>query len=313
MINAIALIIGLAVSASGIFWFKHSFFRRIEPPLEHRNWSPSIIPPDDLPPALACLLTEKFRIGTALVSTIFDLATRGVIEFEGSDDIVIRKNQSKERYSFERLVTDKFATYPYSSRIPSWQLLSIMITFHTLVENEAVQMGLFKDKPSKHINRLALLVCLPMLYIAVAGLIYWDMNLSYITFGWFPFAAILIIAVLAFLFIGRSLKRTDKGENEYYLWKSYKNYLKSLPMHQELSVNDKYKWNGCLGYALAFNGMRRWIKIHNFNNIPIPDWYKPELSIIHAETRKSDSPMSNDDRRGFIKIIKWMELWLRDD
>jgi hypothetical protein len=70
-------------------------------------------PPDDLPPALVCLITGNSRTGDSFLATIFDLANKNIIRLEHSIEYgryrspkMVRVSE-KEKYQFEKIVTQK--------------------------------------------------------------------------------------------------------------------------------------------------------------------------------------------------------------
>jgi hypothetical protein len=289
--NIAALLLGLVIiPGMGYLWIRKT--RRQENLWLKQYSIPKLLdyPPDDLPPALVCLIKGNCSDGDSFLATIFDLANKNIVRLEHNiesgkilSDKLVLVNE-KEKYQFEKFITQKSVS-SIRELLPLVGKASLTTSkYLKLVEEEAINQGYFKDRPVKSQNRIALTVMFPLFIFALISMYYLGQYYPEITLIWLPCLSIFISGFLPVFF--RSTGLTEKGFVEATKWRSFYRYLKITLRRKNLTETEISKWNEYLPYAQIFFLNKKWLKAARKNNVIPPSWYKITLENEYSGSKK---------------------------
>lgn len=245
-------------------------------------------PPSDLPPALAGTLVDEKADLQDIISTVVDLARRGVIEMEEHENKILGITASRtftfRRVSetnaslreFERqLIKDMFgARQEIELDDLNQKFYSYIPTLQRKLYEEVVKEGLFPISPKAVRGRY--------LGLGIAGLVL-SIGVGFCAGTMIdrvdailcPFIAVAMAAGALILASGSMPVKTRKGAEEAAKWRAFKTYLQNTERFADLkNVTDQFEQ--FLPYAIAFGLERGWInKFSRIPSTPIPRWYIP--------------------------------------
>lgn len=245
-------------------------------------------PPSDLPPGLAGTLVDEKVDLQDIMSTVVDLARRGVIEMEEQEKSVFGLKVSKD-FVFRRVSEstedlreyEKLLIEEMFGRRTEIDLDDLREKFYTAIPKlqrkiykAAVEEGFFPASP-KAIRGRYMGVGIAALVIAfgagVCSLTFADRAEAVLC----PFVS-LGIASIALIIASRVMPaKTRKGAEEAAKWNAFKDYLKNIDRYADLeNVADQF--DQYLPYSIAFGLERSWInKFSRVPSTPVPGWYIP--------------------------------------
>jgi len=285
------IVLGLVIGLGGplgmyYLWYTRGRDPQIGPVPEYLSE-----PPSDLPPALIGTLVDEKADLRDVMSTIIDLARRGyvVIEetqnegvfgFGRSSEFTFKRTDkaTDDLYSFERRIMDKI----FSGGKMERSMDSMKNTFYTeipLIQNDLNELmvtnGLMKEKPTttrgKWTGGGILLIVLAVFggVAAVAGIEGLTPALLCIPAA-VGFAGIIMASVGNYMPV-----KTHKGAEEAAKWNAFREYLQNLEKYGNVE-EAKTRFDQYLAYAVAYGLDRTWIqRFSKLDDMPIPIWYYP--------------------------------------
>jgi uncharacterized membrane protein len=248
-------------------------------------------PPSNLPPAIVGTLLDEQADLRDVMSTIIDLARRGYIVMEESQEDGLFGIGKVSKFVFKR--TDKEVTdlRAFEKRMINGifaggqmerTLESLTNKFYTYIpqlQNDLYQAmvteELFTTKPS---TTRSMWSGLGVVLLVVA-----------FGFGFFGISlvenvssAILCLPVsvglvgFVAMIVGRHMPaKTKKGAEEAAKWNAFREYLRNLDKYDNVEAAAKH-FDDYLAYAIAFGIDRLWVrKFTQLQTVPIPTWYYP--------------------------------------
>jgi uncharacterized membrane protein len=246
-------------------------------------------PPSDLPPAVAGTLVDEQVDLQDIISTVVDLARRGVIEMEEHESKFLGITTSRD-FTFRRKADHSESLRPYERVLIeemfgsrneielsdlSQKFYSAIPRLESELYKETVSQKLFPISPKSIRGRYLGLgiaggvLTVTLGFCAMAGLPYPVEAMVC------PFIAMLAVSV-ALAVAGRAMPtKTRFGAEEAAKWRAFKNYLRNAERFADLKeVTDQF--DRYLPYAIAFGLEHTWIgKFSHIPDTPIPRWYVP--------------------------------------
>jgi uncharacterized membrane protein len=157
--------------------------------------------------------------------------------FDGNDQLKSDNNEEFVEVSTKDLKKSK-------------TLFGKIVKFNTMVEEEVVNGGMYKTKPTEELNK------------------------NY-TFTWLGLATLNIPLALIGVFLGKNIvKRTEKGIEKYSEAFSLFNFLKSQDEQLNFQSKNQMFFEKLLPYAAAFGVEKIWAERFKDISIVKPDWYE---------------------------------------
>jgi hypothetical protein len=250
------------------------------------TWS-SVIPPDDLPPALAGAVAANGHVQLEhAMAALFGLAERGAVSIKEdpkrtwgvrSFDIT-RGPRGASLARHESVLLDvifKDQTQHVSLSKARTALTRGWKSFRSAVESELREAGLLDAGRAAHRRRYLVLGTV-LLVIALAA---FGLCLPFINrFGPFPMllpAAILLVALASYIFASSETPLSNEGVRRGEAWRGYKAHLKSPqdaepPWGASASAEARI-----LPYAVALGLAAAWAKWMKKRNVQLPAWFQP--------------------------------------
>lgn len=247
-------------------------------------------PPDDLPAPIAGALVDEKADLQDVISTITDLARRGVLRMEEQQKEGFLGIGSGRDFIF-RLADESKATRPYEQTLikgifsgaTERRMADLRQRFYTYIPtlqaelyDELVRAGFFPSNPNAtRRNWLGLgIVALIISFVVACGLL--TVLGDYSTLAICPGLA-LIATALGLIFVAPHMPRkTAKGAEEAAKWLAFKRYLQTIEKHGDLAeVKDKFE--GFLPYGIAFGLERSLINKFKAVDAPAPSWWGPVI------------------------------------
>ena len=247
-------------------------------------------PPSDLRPAVVGSLVDERVDLRDIMSTLIDLADRGYLVIEETQNEGLFGIGSSSEFEFKRTDKPTSDLRPFEQRLiesvfrsrMERTLNSMRNTFYSAIPrlqndlyDELVSEGLFASNPNSTRNMWGLLGGL-LLFLAVFGGIFAASLLDTLstTLLCVPFAVGLVGFVA--LIVGQAMPaKTRKGAEEAAKWKAFEEYLRNMDRYQDVGEAAQH-FAANLPYAVAFGLDRSWIRrFSQVDYVPIPPWYFP--------------------------------------
>lgn len=245
-------------------------------------------PPSDLPPAIAGTLVDEKADLQDIISTVVDLARRGVIEMEEHENKILGitasrtftfrrvPNSTESLRDFERqLVNDMFGTRNEIELDDLNQKFYTYIpTLQRKLYDDVVKEGLFPVSP-KAIRGRYLGLGIAGLVLAVGTGFCAGTMIDRVDAILCPFIGAAVAAGALMIASGSMPVKTRRGAEEAAKWRAFKTYLQNTERFADLqNVTDQFE--RFLPYAIAFGLERSWInKFSRIPTTPMPGWYIP--------------------------------------
>ncbi len=249
-------------------------------------------PPSDLPPAIVGSLVDEKVDVRDIMSTIIDLARRGYMVMEETQEsgvFGIGVNRSftfkrtdkpldKELRGYEKRVMKKI----FSGGEMERELDSLKNKFYSVIPQvksdlykELVSEELFKTDPETTrkiwgVIGFGLLIAAGLLFFLIVS----SVESGMASLICLPIS--LLIAAGTTLIVGQFMPaKTRKGAEDAAKWDAFREYLSNLEKYGTLEEASA-RFDEYLPYAVAFGIDRSWVKkFSRVDNMPIPYWYYP--------------------------------------
>lgn len=270
-------------------------------------------PPDGLPPGVLGTLIDEQADMKDVVATIVDLARRGYMRIEeseerswlglGARDFIFRRGEASidRLRPYERTIVDGILPRGSNER----SLKDLQNKFYTRLPEiqrklyeEMISQGFFRSRPDKvrglwrGLGLAVIIGGIALGFFTAAPL----MQLASLS----PclFVALAVTGGALLLAGGHMPAKTRKGAEAAAKWKAFKKYLTDIDKFTDVAqageLFDRY-----LPYAIAFGLKDSWIfKFSAQPATPIPGWYIPYGPWLHPTRRGGPIPASVGGRGG---------------
>ena len=252
------------------------------------TWA-SLIPPDDLAPALAGTLVTNGHVQLQhAMAALFGLAERGVVAIreqpKGTFGVrqfeITRGAGASNLAPHESALLDiLFKGHGVSGHISLSKARTAMMrqwkTFRAAVDGEMHDAGLTDARRRAHRNRYVILGVIGMIVAAAAFVA----SLPFVDrFGTWPMLvalAVLLVSFASFIFSASETPLSNEGVRRGDAWRGYQRHLKNP---QEIEP----RWGASasaeariLPYAVALGLAAAWAKFMKKRNVQLPAWFQP--------------------------------------
>lgn len=307
---AVSLIIGLG----GTLLLYSMYLRRGRDPVV--GVVPTFLnePPSDLPPAVVGTLVDERADPRDAISTIIDLAHRGYMAIEETQNEGIFGFGKSSTFTFKRSdksleglrgFEQKLMNKLFGGDRMERTMDSLRNTFYTTISEiqgdlyrELVTEGMFDRNPDSTRNGWS---ALAIIIIAIAGVIGFAM---FSMAEQYSFVLLLLPIAIGFvgvvaMIVGPAMPaKTRKGAEEAAKWKAFYEYLRNLEKYAQVEgATDQFE--RYLPYAVAFGLDKSWInKFSQVPQVPIPYWYYPTYYGPYRRGYVPGTPMGGFGRGG---------------
>lgn len=248
-------------------------------------------PPSDLPAAIVGALVDEKADTRDIISTLVDLAQRGYLVFEETQESGLFGLSRTSKFTFKRTdkpVDDlrhyerKMLAHIFTGLQMERTLDSLQNRFYAYLPGlkkelyeELVKEKFFDESPNKTRNRYTGIGALILVASMIAGFFGAGLAESFTeTVMILPFT--IGIGAVALIIAGNYMPtKTQLGAEEAAKWDAFREYIRNLERYDDAEgVADKF--DKYLPYAVAFGIDREWIR--RFSRIPttpMPTWYFP--------------------------------------
>ncbi len=264
-------------------------------------------PPSDLPPAIVGTLVDERADPRDAISTIIDLAHRGYLAIEESQNEGVFGLGRSSTFTFKRsdkpLEGLRDFEQTLMNRLFGMNRLertmdSLRNTFYTVITqmqgqlyNDLVKEELFATNPD---STRTMWSAIGVIILALAGVSAFALfgladRYSYVII--LPSVALGVVGVVAFIIGPAMPAKTRKGAEEAAKWKAFYEYLRHLDKYAQVeNVSDQFE--RYLPYAVAFGLDKSWIHLFSqVSSMPIPYWYYPTYIGPYRGGYIAGSPM----------------------
>jgi hypothetical protein len=245
-------------------------------------------PPSELPPGMVGTLLDERADMEDIMSTLLDLARRGVLEIEEEKEPGFLGIGSTTDFIY-RLKPNNVALRPYENlfvksffgKKDEVRLSDLKNKFHaslaglrSALYQEVVREGLFKESPDAVRSRYG---CLGM--GALGATFFAGMFLLGIAGSLSSFAICiplgLGVTAIGLIILARYMPvRTERGADEHARWSAFKRYLQNLEKYTKVEEATDI-FSQYLPYAVAFGLEQSFIRKFEAVQAPPPTWWIP--------------------------------------
>jgi hypothetical protein len=247
----------------------------------------STAPPDSMPPAIAGALAANGRVSLAhAMATLFSIADRGAIVIKEEPRTFGQRTFTLDRRGarlapvrHEQVALDLVfgGTHEQERQVSlskaRRRLQSHIGRFRDAVHEEMATMGLV-DARRKAVHARYGAVALGLLLLGAAGLFIVAVALVPQYRGW-PLivpAAVIVVALVGFIFQGATTQLSDAGERAGERWRAYQRHLKEVAREQaHLGAESP---SGVLPFAVALGLAAVWAKFARTRPSLVPPWFE---------------------------------------
>ena len=249
------------------------------------TWA-SLIPPDDLAPALAGTIVSNGHVHLQhAMAALFGLAERGVIAikeqpkgtFGGRQFDITRGARTAHLAPHESTLLDilfKDAGQTSLSKART-AMMRQWKTFRAAVEAEMHDAGLTDTRRRAHRKRYVTLGVIAMIAAAAACLA----ALPFVDrFGAWPMLvalAILLVAFASFIFAAAETPLSNEGVRRGEAWRGYQRHLKDPQQIEPRWGASAAAEARILPYAVALGLAAAWAKFMKKRHVQLPAWFQP--------------------------------------
>lgn len=247
-------------------------------------------PPSDLPPGIVGTLIDERADLQDILATILDLARRGFIKIEetqepgflgigSTTDFVYRK--TKDRPDLLRPYEITLMSKLFGGKGKEVKLSSLKEKFYTALPAlrkelyaAVVDEGFFKESPDTTRSRYG---CLGAVALVAAFGLLMVMTAAFIELSGAVICVPLGAGVIAIglVILARYMpRRTEKGAEAYARWVAFKRYLQNLEKYTKVEEAAE-SFDSYLPYAVAFGLEKGFIRQFQSVDAPAPTWWVP--------------------------------------
>ncbi len=265
-------------------------------------------PPSDLPPAIVGTLIDERADPRDAISTIIDLAHRGYLAIEESQNEGVFGIGRSSTFTFKR--SDKpldglrdfeqtMMSHLFGSGSMERTMDSLRNRFYMVISQiqnqlyqDLVTEQLFENNPN---STRAIWVGIAVVILAVAlvlGFILLPLVKRYgFALALLPIA-VGFVGVVAVMIGPAMPAKTRKGAEESAKWKAFFEYLQHLEKYTTVEEASQ-QFEQYLPYAVAFGLDKSWIhKFSRVQSMPIPYWYYPTYIGPYRRGYIAGTPMT---------------------
>ena len=307
LINLGVIAISMLIAIGGALFFYLLYLRKGRDPKIGPVPSYLSEPPSDLPPAIVGTLVDERADPRDAISTIIDMAHRGYLAIEESQNEGVFGLGRSSTFTFKRSDKPLDGLRPFENtlmnRLFSGNKLertmdSLRDKFYTVISQ--IQSDLYKELVTEHLfdtnpdSTRTMWGAIAIIILALAvvlGFVLFSLTDKYGMLLILPPVAIGFVGVAALLIGPAMPAKTRKGAEEAAKWKAFYEYLLHLEKYAQVEEAAE-QFERYLPYAVAFGLDKTWI--HKFSRVsamPIPYWYYPTYVGPYRRGYIAGSPM----------------------
>ncbi|MFN8564178.1 MAG: DUF2207 domain-containing protein [Anaerolineae bacterium] len=307
LVNLGILALSLFVAIGGALFFYTLYMRKGRDPQIGPVPTYLSEPPSDLPPAIVGTLVDERADPRDAISTIIDLAHRGYLAIEESQNEGVLGFGRSSEFTFKRSDKALEGLRPFESTMMrrlfggstmERTMNSLRNKFYMVISEiqsdlyqELVTEKLFDTSPS---TTRAVWSGIGVAIIALAvilGFVLFPLTDRYGMLLVLPPIAIGFVAVAA-LIVGPAMPaKTRTGAEEAAKWKAFYEYLRNMEKYSTVEEAAS-QFERYLPYAVAFGLDRTWInRFKNLSYVPVPYWYYPTYMGPYRRGYMAGTPM----------------------
>jgi uncharacterized membrane protein YgcG len=284
---AVSLIIGIG----GTLFFYSMYMRKGRDPVIGVVPTYLSEPPSDLPPAVVGTLVDERADQRDAISTIIDLAHKGYMAIEETQNEGVLGFGRSSSFTFKRSdkplsdlrgFEQKMMNKLFGGDRMERTMDSLRYTFYTTIAEiqgdlyrELVTEGLFETNPDSTRNGWSALSIIILAIAGVVGFALFSLAERYSYVLLLLPIAIGVVGVAAMIVGPAMPAKTRKGAEEAAKWKAFYEYLRNLEKYTQVEEATS-QFERYLPYAVAFGLEKTWIgTFTRVPTMPIPYWYYP--------------------------------------
>lgn len=243
-------------------------------------------PPDNLSPAEVGILTHGRIRPKELLSSVVDLANRGILGIDDKDgELIIYKKQIKDQNLWQNLrpfeaaiINELFGnkkilnTASEISTRDGKELFNKKVTkIYEDLYGSVAAMGLFEKNPAATHWRYRI-TGIAMFFLGTLGFFYGTIKFADPKFTLFFWAAMIGISLITIFMAGKISTRAASGRTELAKWLGFRNFL-GLPRPLSLMDARELEFQKYLPYAIALDVEYEWAARFSKTDFELPEWY----------------------------------------
>ncbi|MFN8471266.1 MAG: DUF2207 domain-containing protein [Anaerolineae bacterium] len=313
--NLAALALAIFIGLGGALAVLIAFLTNGRDPAQQLKDSSIIVrePPTELPPAVVGVLVDERADERDIVSTLVDLANRGIISIQEEKNEKLVGSASDFRFTLNQEI-DRPALSAYEQTLlralfgdtREFMLSDIKGRFYTSMSQweqdlyaDVAQRRLFTSNPEatrRRWRKIGVTVAVLGVLGTVLGIC---MATSVVPLAILPGLALVFIGVLLLIVGPHMPKRTAEGVRQAGQWIAFKRYLSRIREY-ETEAQAKTLFNRYLAYAVAFGIDQTWVRKFAGAGVPAPQWFNGEANM----------PFGGPQQRGGGPVIIMPGPWI---
>ncbi len=309
LINLGVLVLSLVIAIGGALFFYTLYMRKGRDPKIGPVPTYLSDPPSELPPAIVGTLIDERADPRDAISTIIDLAHRGYLAIEETQNEGLFGIGKSSSFTFKRSDKALEGLRPFESTMMSRlfggskmertmdslrnKFYMVISEIQTDLYKELVTEKLFDTNPSTTRAIWSAIGVGIVALAAVLGFVLFPLTDKYGFMLILPPIAIGFVAVAA-LIVGPAMPaKTRKGAEEAAKWKAFYEYLNHLDKYAQVEeASDQFE--RYLPYAVAFGLDKAWInRFTRVSSMPVPYWYYPTYLGPYRRGYIAGTPLSS--------------------
>jgi uncharacterized membrane protein len=288
LVNLLTGFIGLFIAVAGtvglfLLWYNRG--RDAPAPLV-ADYLPN--PPGDLPPGIVGTLLDERVDMQDVIATIVDLARRGVISMQETEEkgflgigarrdfVFTQQDHDVTLREYEKTLVKRLFGGKRSRKLSSLKekFYRDLPELEKQLYSAAVDEGFFQRSPetTRRLYTMLGFGALVLAFIAgvfaLIGLVSFAPGVLCIPFG------LGVVAIGLFIIARAMPRKTSKGSQAAAQWNAFRRYLDNIEdytdLQQATDIFDRY-----LPYAIAFGLENSWVQKFAQVETPAPPWYQP--------------------------------------
>lgn len=314
LVNLGILALSLLVGVGGALFFYTLYQRKGRDPKIGPVPTYLSEPPSDLPPAVVGSLVDERADPRDVISTIIDLAHRGFLAIEETQNEGLLGIGRSSEFTFKRTDQALAGLRPFESKLMNKlfgsermerSMASLRNKFYTVISEiqgdlyqELVTDGLFDTSPSTTRAIWSGIGIAIIVLAVVLGFVLFPLTDRFGMMLVLPPIAVGFVAVAA-LIVGPAMPaKTRNGAEEAAKWKAFYEYLRNLEKYTSVEEASS-QFERYLPYAVAFGLDRTWINtFKEVPYVPVPYWYYPTYLGPYRRGYSAGTPLPRSMSEG---------------
>ncbi len=291
VLNLAALALAVFIALGGALAVMIAFLTNgRDPAAQFRDTSVVVRePPTELPPAVVGVLMDERADERDIVSTLVDLANRGIISIQEEQNDKLVGSQMDFRFTLNQAI-DRPALSTFEQTLlralfgdtKEFLMSDMKGRFYTSMGQwesdlyaDVAQRRLFTGNPDQTRRRWRRLGVAIAVLGALGVFLGVCMAMSVLPLAILPGLAVLFVGILLLIVGPHMPRRTAEGVRQAGQWAAFKRYLSRIREY-ETEAQAKTLFNRYLAYAVAFGIDQSWVQKFAGVGVPAPTWFNPE-------------------------------------